>query len=109
MLCLSNKILLSLNLFNCVVCLGNLAGAVISQGIQLFEIFSKLKVPFRIQEIHRQHVGGWIAFAEVEREFHLKKLDGLVLRIELLWQMKRCHKGVKQVVLTVLLICMYLL
>nr|XP_042897158.1 SEC14 domain and spectrin repeat-containing protein 1-B-like [Parasteatoda tepidariorum] len=74
----------------------NLAGAVLSQGLQLIETLRKVRLSEKKRLSHHQHIGGWLAFVEVEKEFRLKELENLTFKVHARWQMQRCEFGIKE-------------
>ncbi|GFS64427.1 uncharacterized protein TNIN_358591, partial [Trichonephila inaurata madagascariensis] len=74
----------------------NISRVVLSQGLQLIEILAKLRLSEKFMEKHRQHIGGWVTFVEVEREFRLTELNKLAIRLHFMWQLQRCNHDIKQ-------------
>ncbi|GFU43505.1 uncharacterized protein TNCV_406001 [Trichonephila clavipes] len=77
---------------------GNISRVVLSQGLQLIEILAKLRLSEKFREKHRQHIGGWVTFVEVEREFRLTELNRLAIRLHFMWQLQRCNQDIKQAI-----------
>ncbi|KAF8795364.1 hypothetical protein HNY73_003218 [Argiope bruennichi] len=71
---------------------------VLSQGLHLLQVLTKLNLSGTTREKHRHHVGGWLAFVEVEREFRLMELNRLSIKIHLMWQLQRCNLGIRQAI-----------
>ncbi|GFT68000.1 uncharacterized protein NPIL_385651 [Nephila pilipes] len=76
----------------------NISGAVLSQGLQLTEILTRLRLSEKLRETHRHHIGGWLTFVEVEREFRLRELNRLAIKLHLMWQLQRCNHDMKQAI-----------
>ncbi|GIX97806.1 uncharacterized protein CDAR_582831 [Caerostris darwini] len=76
----------------------NISRCVFSQGLQLIDVLIKLRLSDQLKEKHRYHVGGWLAFVEVEREFRLGELNRLSIKLHFMWQLQRCHCGVRQAI-----------
>ncbi|GBM37312.1 hypothetical protein AVEN_112873-1 [Araneus ventricosus] len=75
-----------------------ISALVLSQGLNLLQVLTKLKLSDTTREKHRHHVGGWLAFVEVEREFRLMELNRLSMKLHLMWQLQRCNLGIRQAI-----------